>query len=59
MVPKAIKDAFHDWQAEVMNQGVHVHSKVIVIDPFGKKPVVITGSHNLGFKASTKNDDNI
>ena len=59
MVPKAIKDAFHDWMAEVMNQGVHVHSKVIVIDPFGKKPVVITGSHNLGHKASTANDDNM
>ena len=59
MVPKAIKDAFHDWASEVMNQGVHVHSKVIVIDPFGKNPVVITGSHNLGFKASTKNDDNM
>jgi hypothetical protein len=59
MVPKAIKDAFHDWAGEVMNQGVHVHSKVIVIDPFGKKPVVITGSHNLGYKASTKNDDNM
>jgi hypothetical protein len=42
-----------------MNQGVHVHSKVIVIDPFGKKPVVITGSHNLGHKASTENDDNM
>ncbi|HMG78397.1 MAG TPA: phospholipase D-like domain-containing protein [Xanthobacteraceae bacterium] len=59
MVPKAIKEAFHDWIAEVMNQGVHVHSKVIVIDPFGKKPVVITGSHNLGHKASTANDDNM
>jgi hypothetical protein len=42
-----------------MNQGVHVHSKVIVIDPFGRNPVVITGSHNLGYKASTKNDDNM
>jgi hypothetical protein len=58
-VPAAIKNAFHDWMAEVMNQGVHVHSKVIVIDPFGKKPVVITGSHNLGHKASTANDDNM
>jgi phosphatidylserine/phosphatidylglycerophosphate/cardiolipin synthase-like enzyme len=47
------------WDSEVMNQGVHVHSKVVVIDPFGKKPVVITGSHNLGYKASTKNDDNM
>ncbi len=59
MVPKAIKDVFHDWASEVMNQGVHVHSKVVVIDPFGKNPVVITGSHNLGYKASTKNDDNM
>jgi phosphatidylserine/phosphatidylglycerophosphate/cardiolipin synthase-like enzyme len=59
MVPKAIKDVFHDFLGEVMNQGVHVHSKVIVIDPFGKKPVVMTGSHNLGHKASTANDDNL
>jgi phosphatidylserine/phosphatidylglycerophosphate/cardiolipin synthase-like enzyme len=59
MVPAAIKDVYHDWITEVMNQGVHVHSKVIVIDPFGKKPVVITGSHNLGHKASTENDDNM
>ena len=59
MIPKAIKDTFHDWAIEVMNQGVHVHSKVVVIDPFGKKPAVITGSHNLGYKASTKNDDNM
>jgi len=58
-VPKAIKNTFHDWMAEVMNQGVHVHSKVIVIDPFGKKPVVMTGSHNLGHKASTANDNNL
>jgi hypothetical protein len=58
-VPKAIKDKFHDFASEVMNQGVHVHSKVIVIDPFGKKPVVMTGSHNMGHKASSANDDNL
>ena len=39
--------------------GVHVHSKVIVLDPFGDHPVVMTGSHNLGFKASHENDDNL
>ncbi|WP_367277044.1 hypothetical protein [Bradyrhizobium sp.] len=43
----------------MLNQGVHIHSKAIVIDPFGDKPVVMTGSHNLGFKASSKNDDNL
>jgi len=36
-----------------------VHSKVIVIDPFGDHPVVITGSHNLGETASSKNDENL
>lgn len=36
-----------------------VHSKVIVIDPFGTSPVVMTGSHNMGYKASHANDDNL
>jgi phosphatidylserine/phosphatidylglycerophosphate/cardiolipin synthase-like enzyme len=59
MVPKNIKDTFHDWATEILGAGVHIHSKVIVLDPFGDHPVVMTGSHNLGFKASTKNDDNL
>jgi phosphatidylserine/phosphatidylglycerophosphate/cardiolipin synthase-like enzyme len=59
MVPKNIKDVFHDWQAETLGSGVHIHSKVVVIDPFGEKPVVMTGSHNLGHKASIANDDNL
>jgi len=59
MVPKNIKTAFHNWGAETLGSGVHIHSKVIVVDPFGEKPVVMTGSHNLGYKASSKNDDNL
>ena len=59
MVPKNIKDSFHDWATEILGQGVHIHSKVIVLDPFGEHPVVMTGSHNLGLKASSKNDDNL
>lgn len=38
---------------------VVVHSKIIVIDPLGTHPVVMTGSHNMGVKAATKNDDNL
>ena len=38
---------------------VMIHSKVVVLDPFGEHPVVMTGSHNLGPKASAKNDDNL
>lgn len=34
------------------------HGKIIVIDPWGDKPVVIFGSDNLGAKASYGNDEN-
>jgi hypothetical protein len=30
-----------------------------VLDALGENPVVMTGSHNLGFKASNANDDNL
>lgn len=36
-----------------------VHSKVVLVDPFGKEPVLLTGSHNLGPKASGTNDENL
>ena len=59
MVPKNIKTVFHNWDTEMLGTGVHIHSKVIVLDPFGQNPVVMTGSHNLGYKASSMNDDNL
>jgi phosphatidylserine/phosphatidylglycerophosphate/cardiolipin synthase-like enzyme len=34
------------------------HSKVLVIDPFGDDPIVVTGSHNFSKSASSKNDEN-
>ncbi len=59
LVPAAIKAKFGHWEAEMLSIGVMVHSKVIVIDPFGDYPVLMTGSHNLGVKASRANDDNL
>ncbi|MBV9673536.1 MAG: hypothetical protein JO076_12030 [Verrucomicrobia bacterium] len=60
LVPRNIKDQFHAWEKELLGASmVNIHSKVIVLDPFGEKPVVMTGSHNLGFKASNANDDNL
>jgi phosphatidylserine/phosphatidylglycerophosphate/cardiolipin synthase-like enzyme len=54
------------WAAEVsrglfLNQVgfAIVHSKVMVIDPNGDDPVVITGSHNFSASASGKNDENL
>jgi phosphatidylserine/phosphatidylglycerophosphate/cardiolipin synthase-like enzyme len=34
------------------------HSKVLVIDPFGDDPVIVTGSHNFSASASGTNDEN-
>ena len=60
LVPAAIKEKFANWVPELKQESVAmVHSKVIVLDPFGKHPVVMTGSHNMGPKASAKNDDNL
>ena len=60
MVPHNIKSRFHDWEQELLGASmVNIHSKVIVLDPFGDNPVVMTGSHNLGYKASHENDDNL
>ena len=36
-----------------------VHSKVVLIDPFGATPILMTGSHNLGPRASGFNDENL
>lgn len=36
-----------------------IHSKVVLVDPFGDSPVLLTGSHNLGPKASGTNDENL
>jgi phosphatidylserine/phosphatidylglycerophosphate/cardiolipin synthase-like enzyme len=59
ILPKKINKAFSFWYPESGSGFVTIHSKVIVIDPFGKNPVVITGSNNLGPKASGKNDENL
>lgn len=60
LVPAAITKDYGDWEKELMGaSSVMVHSKVIVLDPFGDTPIVMTGSHNMGYKASHSNDDNL
>jgi len=59
LVPAAITSTFAGWAQELLSIGVMVHSKVVVLDPFGDNPVVMTGSHNMGTKASRANDDNL
>jgi phosphatidylserine/phosphatidylglycerophosphate/cardiolipin synthase-like enzyme len=57
----AIKDLIGDFDKELLTAGqAIIHDKIVVIDPMSETDcVVITGSHNLGFKASYANDENM
>jgi phosphatidylserine/phosphatidylglycerophosphate/cardiolipin synthase-like enzyme len=62
VLPANIQERFTFWIQELLKLPrtfAMVHSKVIVIDPYGEKPVVMTGSHNMGPKASGVNDENL
>jgi phosphatidylserine/phosphatidylglycerophosphate/cardiolipin synthase-like enzyme len=48
------------WFREILQAGFAIiHDKIVVIDPFSDDCVVVTGSHNLGHKASFNNDENL
>jgi len=62
VLPAAIDEATRFFSREMQKLPgtfAMVHSKVVVVDPFGKHPVLLTGSHNLGPKASGTNDENL
>lgn len=58
-----LKDDFAFWMAELLksspNAHAVIHDKVLVLDAFTDKCVVITGSHNQGYRASYNNDENM
>jgi phosphatidylserine/phosphatidylglycerophosphate/cardiolipin synthase-like enzyme len=57
----AVNDLVGDFERELLSAGhAIIHDKIVVIDPLSAEDcVVITGSHNLGFKASYANDENM
>jgi phosphatidylserine/phosphatidylglycerophosphate/cardiolipin synthase-like enzyme len=57
----AVRVPFGNFVPELLSAGhAIIHDKIIVIDPCdADECVVITGSHNLGYKASYCNDDNL
>lgn len=60
LVPSYVRQAYPNWHEELKGaSSVMIHSKVVILDPFGDHPVVMTGSHNQGMKASRSNDDNL
>ncbi len=62
VLPAAIDEATKFFRRELKKLPktfAMVHSKVVLVDPLSKHPVVLTGSHNLGPKASSSNDENL
>jgi phosphatidylserine/phosphatidylglycerophosphate/cardiolipin synthase-like enzyme len=60
VAPAGILKDEERWQQEIAKAGhAIVHNKIVVIDPFLDSCLVVTGSHNLGFKASYNNDENM
>lgn len=56
-----VNTQFAYWQKELLklpNAHAIIHDKIVVIDPMSPDCVVITGSHNQGFRASFANDEN-
>jgi phosphatidylserine/phosphatidylglycerophosphate/cardiolipin synthase-like enzyme len=55
----------HDFQGELLegkesfrHAGIHIHSKVIMVDPLGSDPIVVTGSANFSHNSTEVNDSN-
>ncbi len=59
IMPQVLRQPAAGEAQESRYDNVMIHSKLIVVDPFGTAPVIMTGSHNLGRKASSENDDNL
>ncbi len=60
----AINDQFSYWKKELLKSSptAHaiIHDKIVVVDPMSETDcVVVTGSHNQGYKASYANDENL
>jgi phosphatidylserine/phosphatidylglycerophosphate/cardiolipin synthase-like enzyme len=57
----AVRIPFGNLRPELLTAGhAIIHDKIIVIDPLDENDcTVITGSHNLGYKASYCNDENL
>ena len=60
----AFKNGLYTWakeknSGEIFYNGVNfIHNKVILIDPLGEDPVVITGSANFSNNSILRNDEN-
>jgi hypothetical protein len=58
-----IDDEFTLWRQELMKTSPQAHAiiqgRIVVVDPLSEDCAVITGSHSLGSRASSQNDENL
>jgi hypothetical protein len=47
-----VDESFH-------HAGIHIHSKIILADPFGPDPILVTGSANFSTNSTVNNDSNV
>jgi phosphatidylserine/phosphatidylglycerophosphate/cardiolipin synthase-like enzyme len=64
-VATTISSPLHDFQGKLLegkesflHAGIHIHSKIILADPFGSDPILVTGSANFSNNSTTVNDEN-
>lgn len=54
------KDIVGNFEHELLKAGhAIIHDKIVVVDPLSPNGFVAFGSHNLGYKASYENDENM
>ncbi|HEY0429550.1 MAG TPA: phospholipase D-like domain-containing protein [Pyrinomonadaceae bacterium] len=64
-VATTISSPLHDFQGKLLegkesfhHAGIHIHSKIIMVDPFGSDPIIVTGSANFSNNSTEINDSN-
>jgi phosphatidylserine/phosphatidylglycerophosphate/cardiolipin synthase-like enzyme len=60
-----LSSPLHDFQGKLLegkesfhHAGIHIHSKIILVDPFGSDPIIVTGSANFSRNSTEVNDSN-
>jgi phosphatidylserine/phosphatidylglycerophosphate/cardiolipin synthase-like enzyme len=60
-----LSSPLHDFQGKLLegkesfrHAGIHIHSKIILVDPLGSDPILVTGSANFSRNSTEVNDSN-
>lgn len=64
-IATTLSSPLHDFQGKLLegkesfhHAGIHIHSKIIAVDPFGSDPIIVTGSANFSMNSTEVNDSN-